>query len=351
MEIRVYEPKGLKYLGSIENHTSLIWTRRYYEPGEFELHAPITEKNLRLLAKGNIITKRDSTEAGIIEDIENEESDIKNEATRKGRFLSSYFGHLLIGTVTNPTVNFNGFAEVGMRQLVSGAPPIPRVNLGAIQGFTERVEFQATMKNLLIYLTKLAKSSALGYRLRPDFKQKKLFFEVYKGIDRTISQGKNPRVIFSEGYENLNNAIYKYNDQMYRTQAIVGGEGEGAARVYVTVGGGSGLDLRQLFVDAKDMTSEGLTPQAYRAALAQRGLEKLAENGIAENMECETEAEINFKYKFNYDLGDIVTVEKRSWGIKMNQRITELTEYHQYGGMFVAPTLGDALPQKIDWGE
>ena len=55
--------------------------------GNFEIHAPITDRNLQLLAKGNIISKRGSEEAGVIEDIENEESDIKNEITAKGRFF------------------------------------------------------------------------------------------------------------------------------------------------------------------------------------------------------------------------------------------------------------------------
>ena len=71
MEARIYD-KNLNFKGSIENHTSLIWTRKYYEPGNFEIHAPITDRNLALLAKGNIISKRGSKEAGVVEDIENE---------------------------------------------------------------------------------------------------------------------------------------------------------------------------------------------------------------------------------------------------------------------------------------
>lgn len=352
MEIRVYD-RALNFLGVVENHTALIWTRKYYEPGNFELHAPITKDNLALLQSGNIITRRDKllglgvTEAGIIEGIENEESDIKNEATRTGRFLSSYLDRRLI---TN-TVNFSGKTENAMRQLVNGAVPIPLVQLGAAQGFTEMVEFQATMKNLQLYLTKLSQASGLGYRLRPDFTQKAIFFEVYKGTERTISQGVNARVIFSEDYENLNNAIYKYNDQLYKSQVIVGGEGEGAERVYITVGGGTGLDLRQIFADAKDVQSEGLTLAQYHAALAQRGLEKLAECIAAESLECETQADINFKYKTHYDLGDIVTAQQKAWGISINQRITEIQEVYQFGGMFVAPTLGNPMPDKIDWSD
>lgn len=43
MEVRIYD-RDLNFKGVIENHTSLIWTRKYYEPGNFEIHAPITKK-------------------------------------------------------------------------------------------------------------------------------------------------------------------------------------------------------------------------------------------------------------------------------------------------------------------
>lgn len=343
--IRVYSP-GLRFLGAVENHTSLIWTRRYYEPGDFELHAPVTPKNMKLLRPGNIIAKRGDNEAAVIEDREDEESDIKNEVTRGGRFLSSYLDYRLCG---KSTINFSGRVEMAMHQLIACADPIPLLHLGAINGFNEQVEFQVTMKNLCTYITKLAKSSALGYRVRPDFKNKKLIFEAYKGIDRTLSQGVNNRVIFSEAYENLNNAIYKYNNQSLRTKAYIGGEGKGAKRIYEIIGGGTGLALREVFIDAKHISSEGLTEAQYRAVLRQYGYEKMAEMIVAESMEAETEAEINFTYRKDYDLGDIATVDKRSWGVKMNKRITELQEIHQFGSMFVVPTFGEPLPEKIDW--
>lgn len=101
MEVRIYN-KELHRIGQMENQTSLIWTRKFYEPGNFEIHAPITDENLSLLRPGNLIGKKGSEEAGVIENIEKEESDIKNEITVKGRFLSSYMERRLI----KKTVNF-----------------------------------------------------------------------------------------------------------------------------------------------------------------------------------------------------------------------------------------------------
>lgn len=346
MEIRIYDA-NLYRQGQIENQTSLIWTRKFYEPGNFELHAPITDENLRLLQPGNIVGKKGSEEAGIIEDIEKEESDIKNEVTAKGRFLSGYMDRRLV----KQTVNFEGRIEVAMRQILSGAVAIPLVELGELHGFTETIRFQATMKNLQSLETKLSKSGAIGYRFTPDFINKRIIFDLYQGKDRTFRQTVNNRVIFSEDYNNLNNALYKYNDQGLRTYAVVGGEGEGSARKYVTIGGGSGLGLRELFVDAKDIQSEGLTTAEYEEALLQRGREALNEAVVSESLECETEAAINFTYKEDYDLGDIVTIRKKKWGLYMNQRITELQEVYQYGSLTVVPTFGDPLPETVNFNE
>ena len=346
MEVRIYG-RNLFRIGQIENQTSLIWTRKFYEPGAFELHAPITDENLYMLQEGNIIGKKGSDEAGVIEDIEKEESDIKNEITVKGRFLSSYMDRRLI----KKTVNFSGYIEVAMRQLYSGCIPIPLVELGSLNGFKERAEFQVTMKNLLAYENKLSRAGAIGFRYRPDFVNHKIIFETYQGKNRTLNQHENNRVIFSEDYNNLNNAIYKYNSQNLKTFAIVGGQGEGDARTYYELGGGEGYDLREVFVDAKDLNPEGMTAAQYKAALLQRAQETLNESIVSESLECETEAAINFTYKVDYDLGDIVTVRKKKWNLYMNQRITELSEVYEYGGMTVVPTFGDPLPEKIKWDE
>ena len=185
----------------------------------------------------------------------------------------------------------------------------------------------------------------------PDFKKKTMTFETYKGVDRTQAQGENPRVIFSESYDNLNQAKHNYSDATYKTKVIVGGAGDGLARIFVTVGGGTGFDLREVFLDAKDINKEALTDAEYLEALKTRGQEFLNENKIFENFEAEAEADVNFTYGKDYDLGDVVTVKKKKWNTAQNLRITELCEVYEYGGMYVVPTFGDALPTTIKWDE
>lgn len=346
MEIRIYDTKLFR-VGQLENQTSLIWTRRFFEPGEFELHAPITEENIRLLTKENIVFKKGGIEAGIIEDIEKEESDAVNEIIVRGRFLSSYMDRRLVKS----TVNFSGKIENAMIMLLRSAAEIPLVKIGDLKNFQEEISFQVTMKNLLKTNIKLSKAGNIGFRFVPDFKKHVITFETYKGVDRTISQRKNPRVIFSESYNNLRNAKYRYNNQNLKTLVIVGGEGEGTERVYVTVGGGEGLNLREVFVDARNIRSKDLTEEEYKKKLMQRGQEALNEYSESESMECESNPEVNFKYKEDYDLGDIVTVKKEKWGLYMDQRITEIQEIYERGKMYVVPTFGSPLPTKINWEE
>lgn len=345
MEIRVYN-KGLEFLGVIENHTSLIWTRKYFGSGSFELHAPLTDDNLKLIHEGNIVWKRGCVEAGVIEDISIEDSYNAKKITVKGRFLSSYMDRKVIkGTFT-----YSGTVEGAMRELLANNP-IPMVELGEVSGFTDPVSFQTTYKNLLTYEQKLSQNSALGFRFRPDFNKKKIFFEVYKGIDRSTSQRESNRVVFSESYDNLNNAIYRYNEQTYKNVAYVGGEGEGSARKIVVVGDTTAGDVREIFVDAKDIQSEGLTDAEYEALLRTRGEEALASNNIKSSFECDTGFDVNFTYKVHYDLGDIITVKKKKWGITVDKRITEIREIYENGGMRIEPTFGDAMPDTIDWSD
>ena len=76
----------------------------------------------------------------------------------------------------------------------------------------------------------------------------------------------------------------------------------------------------------KDLQKQdGMTDQTYASILTQRGEEKLAERRRAESFECKTIANSNFRYKTDYDLGDVVVVRKEFWGVSSNLRITELT--------------------------
>lgn len=347
MEIRFYD-QDMDFIGVMENQTSLVWNRKFYESGKIRLITPLTQENLKLTELGNLVWKRGSNEAAVVEDRIIEETATRSQIEVNGRFISSYMDRRLI----RPKVSFSGKVEVAMRQLLSNAETIPRVYLGALNDFTEVVSFQATYKNLLEYETKLAKCSNIGFRFKPDFNEKKIYFETYKGVNRSKSQGVNHRVIFSENYDNLNEMSLRENEQLMKNVVFIGGTGQNDERIYVYYGDATGLERREMFVDARDITwDEGMTEAQYKGKLLQRGREKNTAYQRVDTINCVTNANANFVYKTDYDLGDIVTVQKKDWGVAVDLRITEIEEIYERGVMKVSPVFGSTLPETIDWGD
>ena len=162
----------------------------------------------------------------------------------------------------------------------------------------------------------------------------------------------NPHVVFSKQYENLNDVTYTYSDNKYGTVFYIGGEGEGEERkiVRLAMGEESGEELREVFIDAKDIRQEELSDSEYEEALLERGKEKAADYVKIESIEAEVE-DTNFIYKEDWDLGDLVTVQKSEWEITLNVRITEVQEVYEDGGVSITPTFGDALPETLDLSE
>ena len=348
MEVRVYDAEfNLRKI--IENHVSLLWRRRYNEVGEFTLTCPATTENINSLTMGRIVWVRDKKEAGVIESRAMQQDNTQNTLTVSGRFLESYMDRRLI----RPTLNYSGTIELAMRKILTDAVAIPMVQLGELHGYAETVEFQATYKNLLDYEKKLAKSGAYGFRFEPDFVNKTITFEIYKGLDHTIEQHDRARVIFSDDYTNMTSTSYDENDQLYKTVCYVGGEGDWRDKEIVVSGDDTltGLERREMYHDGSDLTSNGLTMDQYRAALAQRGNDVLEGCVLAKSFTCETNPDGNFKYGVNYDLGDIVTIKKDSWGVSENQRITEITEIYEHGLPTIEPVFGTPLPETISWEE
>ena len=347
MEIRIYD-NTLGFQGVIENFKSLIWTRKYFETGEFQIVVPFTPYAVQLLQRGRLVSKRGSVEAGVIESIEVEDSNKSKQLTVKGRFLESYMDQRLI----RPTyVAVNRKVEEVMHELITGAAAIPLLEMEELHGFTEEVTFQATYKNLLSYIAKLSSYSNIGFRFRPDFAAKKIVFETYKGLDRSKDQNDRSRVIFSEKYHNISTAHYVENDQLYKTVCYVGA-GNDDERIYVVAGDDTlvGLDRREIYVNSSGINRNDFNSDAeYRQALVQFGNNKLVSSQVAQSFECDVDPNSNFIYRQNYDIGDIITMNKEDWGISVNLRITELREIYEKGGMTVAPVFGNPLPTKIDW--
>lgn len=349
MEVRIYD-RNLDLKGIIENQTSHIWTPKFFEPGTFELHIPITDYSVSILKRGNLITMRGREDAGIIEDLDLKKTAVDNEITAKGRFLAAYMDRRII----RGTKSINSSPEKAMYDLLKDATPIPLLEIGDPKGFEGSIEGQVCWENLLDFMIKLAKAGNVGFRFRPDFNAKKIIFETYQGTDHSLEQSQNNRVIFSDMYDNIETAEYRIVDQDYRNVAYVVGADENGSEVVRTVGdtAATGLDRYEIYVNGKSVSArEAGSTSAFYAALDQEGKNTLEAHPLSETFEGDVNANGNFIYRANYDIGDICTVQRTPWDISLSSRITEIEETYEYESVTVTPTFGDPLPTAIDWSK
>ncbi|XCH78845.1 MAG: hypothetical protein WHF31_15185 [Candidatus Dehalobacter alkaniphilus] len=344
MELKIYDT-NLDLIGIIDTEKAVIWNRKYYTAGEFEVHVPANEIEISLIQKQNIVTKDGSVEFGIIENVTIEKTEDGEFIKASGRFGSSLLARRIVfdTTVLSTTV------ENAMRTLVNdnaidisiGDRVITGLELGVLNGYTETVSFQVSYRNLLTTLSGLSETSGIGFLISFDTVNKKFKFETYKAFDRSINQSVNPRAIFSNDYDNLLESIYQTSDIEYSNVALVGGEGEGESRKMVVVGSASGLDRYEVFVNAKDIRMvDGITEPEYYQMLGQKGAESLMPK--VEYFEGNVLAEGTMIYKEDYDLGDIITIENTKWGKRINVQITEITEVYDDNGMQITPVFGQA---------
>ncbi len=330
-------------LGIISVFNTMIWDRRYYAPGLFELYTPA--EFFELMNTGRYLYRSDRTDLGIIREV-NFARDIKGARTA---YCKGYFAEeLLNNRVIDTQVNITGTPEAIGRQLVQkfvispsvANRKIAEIKLGDQHGIGESITVTVTGDRLGDKLYEIEQTQEISHRLVYDYQANTLSFEVWQGKDRTDKQDVNGWAIFSDSFYNVKNAVYDRDESDCKNFAYVAGEGEGTARtiVQVDIRESQAEERRELWVDARDLqsayTDEGGTEHTYtvaqyRALLRQRGLEKLAEYEKIETVNSDVDPDANLVYMTDFDLGDLCTYRYTDVGIETIKRITEIREVYE----------------------
>lgn len=335
--------KNLEWIGIVDQYKSAIWTPRYWNAGDFEIYAEATRENLSILQKDYYVARPDDDMVCIIQQI----NIVTDEEGGKylivtGESLQSLLKRRIIWQQTT----LRGTVEKCIRKLIDenvinpsvSARKIPNFFMGQEKGFTEMVEMQVTGDNLFDVVSSLCQSYGYGFRITFD-ETRQFIFDLYKGENRSYSQDGNPYVVFSPDFDNVKSVDYISDKTEYKNVALVAGEGEGTYRKTTTVGTASGLDRYELYVDARDISTndEEISLTDYNKLLEERGEENLAETAMKESFEGEVEASVNYTYKTDYFLGDIIQIENE-FGIKASPRIVEIIECMDENGYSMTPT-------------
>lgn len=357
--------KNFEICGIVDDFSSLVWNRKYYECGNFSLQTSID--NLQQFKNAKYVYSKDFAETAILETFNYIETEQGLVINRTGRFLE----RILADKVIDNTQYFtNMITEDIVRNLVNtfcinaGIRTISNLILGKRKGLGKKRTIQMTGDNLLDKIYELCKEDELSIKLWYDFNNNKLVFEVWQGLDRRDTQDTNTWAIFSKNFENILEDEYSLDETKYCNFAYVAGEidddtgtnEDGTTkttkkRIITTVDRvKEGEERRELYVDARDLQSEKTDNEGnsikileaeYIQMLKERGIEKLNECKRIETSNFNINPLSNLEYEKDFNLGDKVVYKNDELGFNIEDRIIGVTESYENGEKTIETTFGE----------
>lgn len=337
--------KNFDRIEVLDNYTSLIWTERYSDVGDFELTLPFYIQYLPSLIPDNYICMDESDVVMVIEDV-NLSSDSKEgySMTITGRSLESVLDRRIVWnkTIINPNDNDTEKFQTSLKKILDSniikpsdsARKIPNFNF--IVNDDPRFNSKDAIFNgyfygetLLEVVNSVCSTFDCGYSLRLNKSTKQLNFKLYYGVDRSFDQDKVPRIIFSPDYDNLSSSNVYNSIYNYKNTALVYGEKEVDKPKTLTITDSKfkGYNRRETFVDASginpyDDNQQLISDSLYMKLMKQKGYEELLESSYEDAFDGTSEDSLSFKYGKDYFIGDIVQTANE-FGYKSRSRITE----------------------------
>lgn len=340
--------KKFESIHIIDSFESFIWTDRYLDIGDFELYTGFDSALLAYASDGNYLVNTDSEHVMIIESRTTEtDSENGNHIKIVGRSLESILTRRIVWTQTNIAGNLQN----GIKKLITDAIISPNIASRAIPNFVFedssdseitklKIEAQFTGDDLYEAIKSMCEPYNLGFKITLN-RNNQFVFKLYKGQDHSFSQDVNQYVIFSPKFDNIVDSNYLESSANYKNVTLIGGEGEGSDRVFATVGDISGLERRELFTDARDLSTKNgdvtISASEYQAQLQERGVAKLAENRKELSFDGQVEAYNPFCYGEDFFMGDIVQLANE-YGMGGTARVTEFIRSYSDSGIKCYPT-------------
>lgn len=364
MELFIMDEK-FKNLYTIDLFESLIWTERFNGYGDFEIYVPINEYILEVIyfIQDKLINKLDvyvwlkeSKKYMIIENIEiTTNSETGNHVTISGRGLESILERRIIWEQTT----LDSSLVDGIKTLINDSIINPKIIERKIPNFIfldisdleiskMTIKAQYTGDNLYETIYSICESYGIGFNIDLDSDNNFVFY-LYKGVDRSYDQNKNPYVVFSPNFENIINSDYLESIKTLRNVTLIAGEDISANRKTIILGNDKELSRRELYTDARDIqstTENGvISDSQYNSLLIQRGNEQLSKNKYTKIFTGEIEAKKSFIYGRDFYLGDIVQVVNE-FNIKSKSIVSEMIKSQDSNGYSMYPNFQDIVSEE-----
>lgn len=342
----------------VDDFISLMWTERFKDRGDFELHTHPTLANRRRFVDGARLSIRDSYRVMVVDTVE-EKTDNEGSRTLRvtGFSLEDILEHrlamaaltdletdpqwILTGTPKEiATQMFHDICVTGTLNagdIIDGVTELNIFPVDTIPEPTDEIVYVVDPQSLYQAIKKLCDLYLMGFRLIRDHDTTNLYFDVYMGCDRTTEQSTLPAVIFSQDLENLHGTSKLSTSASFKNVAYVvspvGHEVVYPSGVDPLV---EGFERRVLLVKADDITD--VVPADATAKMVQRGLEELAKNRAFVGLDGEVASNSQFLYESHYRLGDLVT-QRDEDGTTAQMQVTEQIFASDAEGDRAYPTL------------
>jgi len=317
--IRIFDA-SLNLVTELDDYANAYFKRDWSGCGDFSIQTNYNTTHASDLVRGRIVMfDKNVKKCGIITNVKKaigESGKGSMIVTASGVELKGILGWRIVPPPSGSEYySVNNSAETVMKTLVgqNGGPttadadrkfPLLEIDTDADLGATYLLKTRYT-SNVLAECSACSLATETGFYIYLDLTGKKWRFQTAQGVDRSASQSVNPRAIFSTDYDTLKSAEIDDNDSNYRNYAFVGGQGEGTLRTIREVFTGAieptGIERREMFVDARDLATTG--------ELDQRGEQKLEELQTIITTDGSPLAYSPLVYGTDYDLGDLATLE------------------------------------------
>ena len=356
IDLIVYD-KTMTAIGIVDTQTTLFWERRFYEAGYFEMNVPANENNNALFSAGRYLMRADALESGMILRVaKNVDAEGVTTITVIGRFLS----YLLHGHIVRSAQMFTGNAETIMRQLVSAtvlnneSPDyIAGLSLGDMCGSDKTVSVYLIYNDLHDALREISRLSGVAFRVVLNPNTGAMTFECYEGHDYRANQYVNAQVVFSPEYDTIIGAAEYAEDDSVTVNAVTmvySGEFGTVADRYAP-GEASGTELHEISVITDQCVTTTTTGgeividiNATKSLLRGMAPQYISPKDV--NVSASVAHTGGMVYKQDYDIGDIVTVEYRPFGISLTRRIHKIAESYSDAGTEIIPDFGEISPKE-----
>ncbi|RKM55091.1 hypothetical protein D6855_16370 [Butyrivibrio sp. CB08] len=381
MELRVFT-RDLEPLGIVDELISTIWQPTYWQQGNYDdckLLAPVTKNNNTLLVKGNIVVLHG--EAAEFTDEQGEwrramqityrhitkDENNTEQIELQGCFLKKWFSKRVL--LSNQIIT--GTNQEIINQLITNNVGDEAISARQFENFImlaqddlggESVDYTTKYGDgLADAIYERALSGKLGYDILVNERNQLYGFWLYKGTDMSSgnSAGNTP-CIFSRDFDNVTEQDYTESIENMKNVCYCTSAADEDGTIYaqeVENETETGIDRDEFYVDmtniswtVKDEQGEEtrLTPEQYLELMSTEAYAQLDDYGELMTFESTINTSKNLQYKEDFNVGDVVTTIEKNWGIRIDARITKISETWQSGKHTLEVTFGESMPTLLD---